>query len=761
MVKVLFMGGLHVPSAGLWLDPRGRRDFAFVSHAHSDHTGRHGTILATPATAALARARDPACRAEFIELPYGQRRQFERFAATLIPAGHVLGSAQIHIECEDGDLLYTGDFKRRAGRSTGPAAAVHAETLVMETTYGLPRYRFPAVEESFAAVRAFCAGALEDGQVPVLLGYSLGKAQEILAGLCGEGFPILVHKSITAVAEVYRRFGVGMAPFAEWDGGPADGHVLVCPPAATGSRAYGSLARKRVAALTGWAVDSPTVHRMGVDEAIVLSDHAGYGELLEHVAEVAPSRVLTLHGFAQEFARDLRARGVDAWALTGPNQLEWEAMASPGPLVSPKGLPELRAGGFEAFSAVCEDIRRASGQAAKCALLASFLRGLRSHELRHIAVWFTGRAFPPADTRTTGLDRALLEKALAGASGLPREEVRALARSGNGPGQTAADVMARREGPVGSHAIARVAAAFAAMASKRNPCDKTDILSGLLRDMHPSAAGCLAGIVAGDLRLGLHTDGLTGAIAAAFGSDPLLVHDVNMLTSDPGATAAYAAAGKLEEAGLTLFQTLCPMPATSAGDIPSPSGLPTPPFWTEPLLHGIRAQIHAKSGQAEIYAHDGRTITGLFPAIATAACLIHTEAVLDGHIITWTNGRPDACVRLPEESPTGDLFEPRPDTATFTAFDLPASGGATHLRKPLAARRAILAGMSLPDLLDVVPVSFADSLDSLRETAAAAHSAGHRGIIVKDPTSPYAPGRPSGAWIAIPHAGAACTPARA
>jgi hypothetical protein len=29
-----------------------------------------------------------------------------------------------------------------------------------------------------------------------------------------------------------------------------------------------------------------------------------------------------LHGFASEFAADLRRRGVEAWALTGENQLE-------------------------------------------------------------------------------------------------------------------------------------------------------------------------------------------------------------------------------------------------------------------------------------------------------------------------------------------------------------------------------------------------------------------------------------------------------
>jgi hypothetical protein len=77
-----------------------------------------------------------------------------------------------------------------------------------------------------------------------------------------------------------------------------------------------------MATVTGWALDPGTLYRMGVDAVIPLSDHADYAGLLAHVEAVAPQRVLTLHGFAQEFARDLRRLGIEAWALTGPNQLE-------------------------------------------------------------------------------------------------------------------------------------------------------------------------------------------------------------------------------------------------------------------------------------------------------------------------------------------------------------------------------------------------------------------------------------------------------
>src|SRR2546423_12399234 len=79
---------------------------------------------------------------------------------------------------------------------------------------------------------------------------------------------------------------------------------------------------KRVAMISGWAVDPNAIYRYQVDAAFPLSDHADYTDLLRYVELVQPERVLTLHGFAAQFARDLRERGIEAWALSEENQME-------------------------------------------------------------------------------------------------------------------------------------------------------------------------------------------------------------------------------------------------------------------------------------------------------------------------------------------------------------------------------------------------------------------------------------------------------
>ena len=146
MIAVNFQRGVELSAHALWLDPHGARPLAFISHAHSDHIGRHAEVIATAATAELMRARLGAKRIEH-RMEFGETREFRGLRVTLLPAGHILGSAQFFAESESGSLLYTGDFKLRPGLSCEATEWRHAETLIMETTFGRPRYVMPPAAE--------------------------------------------------------------------------------------------------------------------------------------------------------------------------------------------------------------------------------------------------------------------------------------------------------------------------------------------------------------------------------------------------------------------------------------------------------------------------------------------------------------------------------------------------------------------------------------------------------------------------------------
>lgn len=316
-MNVSFQNGVHLPDCDLWLDPHSARDMAVVSHAHADHMCSHRRVLATPATAEMMRLRG-AIGCDFQILEFGEVWECGDAEVTLVPAGHVLGSAQVLVEHRGTRLLYSGDFKLRPGRSAEQSIVPQADILIMETTFGLPRYKFPDGDDVLERIRGFCRDTLEAGGAPVLFCYSLGKGQEVLAGLEDVDFPIYLHEKHFHMANLYRQFGVPLPPYKLYQPGTPLNGVLLCASGCRKGRWFAQLERTHdlhTAYISGWALDPGAARRSGTDEAFPLSDHADYPDLIEYVCRSGAQTIYTLHGFAKEFAADLRDCGLDAKVL--------------------------------------------------------------------------------------------------------------------------------------------------------------------------------------------------------------------------------------------------------------------------------------------------------------------------------------------------------------------------------------------------------------------------------------------------------------
>lgn len=318
---VRYNKGVWLPQIGWWLDAQQASPRAFVTHAHGDHIARHQEIICTAPTALFLRARLGGGRREVHVRPFGQTDPLTLdCTSTLHPAGHILGSAQVLLtHAEHGTLLYTGDFKLRPALAAEPCATPRADLLIMETTFGLPRYVFPPTEQIIADLVGFCRDTLAAGATPVLYAYTLGKTQELLRIMGDAGLPTMLHPQAARLTALYQQCGMHFGSYTEFDPLHHAGHVLITPPQADFLHLVHP---KRTAAVTGWALDSATKYRYGSDAAFPLSDHAGYDDLLAFVDLVQPKRVLTLHGYAREFARTLRLRGIEAWAVGRENQMD-------------------------------------------------------------------------------------------------------------------------------------------------------------------------------------------------------------------------------------------------------------------------------------------------------------------------------------------------------------------------------------------------------------------------------------------------------
>jgi putative mRNA 3-end processing factor len=335
--------GLMLTTARLAVDFRRRQPRAFISHAHTDHIARHEYALCTPETAALYQHRlGPR---PTLAMPYRTPIEWGGLRLTTFPAGHCLGSAMLLAEDGSQSLLYTGDFKLGESATAAKAELPHADILVIESTFGDPNYRLPprgqVLEQLFTIVRQ----ALADGAVPVIQAYTLGKGQEVTRLLTAEGIPVLQHRDIFAISQVYEACGMSLGRYECFAGEAPAGWAVVVPPG-TGRLEEGkkgqlqfvrSIGRRPKVgqpmsadwtgplfpqvhiAVTGWAADERAKYRLGVDYAVPLSDHADYDELFEAVARVGPRIVYCTHG-PESFVDRLRDAGHDAHVLGRSSQ---------------------------------------------------------------------------------------------------------------------------------------------------------------------------------------------------------------------------------------------------------------------------------------------------------------------------------------------------------------------------------------------------------------------------------------------------------
>jgi DNA ligase-1 len=765
MIEVRYERGIYLPAHHLWLDPWGPKRFAFVSHAHSDHIAPHEEIILSEPTARLLQARMPGARTEHV-LPFGEQRRVHDVDVTLLPAGHIFGSAQLFVSSENETLLYTGDFKLRRGKSAEAAEWRQADTLIMETTFGLPRYQFPPTEQVIEQIVAFCRETIDDGSVPVLLGYSLGKAQEILCSIDGAGLTPMLHGSVYQMTRIYEQFGQAFCKYVRYNKNEVDGKVLICPPSASHSPMIEKVPRKRVAMISGWAVDPNAVYRYQVDAAFPLSDHPDYNDLVRYVDLVQPKRVFTLHGFAAEFARGLRERGVEAWALSEENQMELKlpkpvvAGVSPASEKIAADTPAITESEFLKFANVGESIAVTTAKLEKARLLAEYLRTLKSEQLPPVTTYFTGRAFAQSDLRTLQVGWAVIYRALLAATKISDAEFHRIAASHGDLGKTAFEVLQGRTKPQ-PFSILESRDLFEKLHRVRGPTAKTEILETRFANLSAREGQYVVKILTGDLRIGLREGLVEEAIARAFEVPLEQVKEANMLLGNIGASASLASQKQLDRAELSIFRPIKCMLATpeaSAEAIWERFSAPeeaAATVFVEDKFDGIRAQLHRSAKRAEIYSRDLRLITDQFPELAEQARTFDVDLILDGEIVAFEQGRKltffDLQKRLGRKTDGADLFASASADVpvAFIAFDLLWLNDRSLLKTALQDRRELLRGLTLPAQFQVAEVFPANSAAEIEEHFQQARRRLNEGLMIKDPKSFYMPGARGMFWFKL------------
>ena len=306
--------GLRIEGVAPVIDASRVQPVGIISHAHSDHSARHKKIVCTPETALCLGERWK--RLTVHAVPYDKSVSLEGVRVTLHPAGHVLGSAMVLLEVAGTRVLYTGDLRTTRSPLLKGAQPVTCDVLVIESTFGRPEYVFPTQARIRQLLHGFVDAARSSGFTPVILGYALGKAQEIVALLADYHETIWVHPKIAAFCARYRQAGIDLPEVEVPSAGAPAGALVVMPPNFARSEWRGRIARPRTCFCSGWAVRGAQGGFVSADQAIPLSDHADCPHLLEFARATGARKVFTTHGFAAEFAELLRSEGIDASPIT-------------------------------------------------------------------------------------------------------------------------------------------------------------------------------------------------------------------------------------------------------------------------------------------------------------------------------------------------------------------------------------------------------------------------------------------------------------
>ncbi len=310
--------GLYCPPAGVFIDPVRAVARAVVTHGHSDHCRPgHAALLASPETVEIAAARYGADAFGAVQaLGYGEALKVGNAEIRLVPAGHVLGSAQVVIEAGGRRAVVSGDYKRRAAPTCLPFEPVACDLFVTEATFGLPVFRHPDTGGEIARLLASLAKFPE--RCHAVGAYALGKAQRLIAELRRAGWErtIYLHGALAKLCETYEALGVPLGPLAPISGAELRGEIVLAPPGALNDRWARRLPDPVIAAASGWMRVRQRAKQRGVELALVISDHADWDELTATVEETGAGEVWVTHGAEEALCHWCQARGIDARPLS-------------------------------------------------------------------------------------------------------------------------------------------------------------------------------------------------------------------------------------------------------------------------------------------------------------------------------------------------------------------------------------------------------------------------------------------------------------
>jgi putative mRNA 3-end processing factor len=309
--------GLYCPPGDFFIDPVVPVERALITHGHSDHArSGHAKVLATRETLDIMAIRygEQFAGSTQVAAP-GERFDFGGVAVRFVPAGHVLGSAQIVVEKDGMRIVASGDYKRRRDTTCAAFEPVPCDVFITEATFALPVFRHP--DDAQEIGRLLHSVAQFPERTHLVGAYALGKAQRVIRLLREAGYdkPIFIHGALERISDYYQAEGIDLGELrpATIDKGRAKdfaGEIVVSTPSAFSDRWARRFADPVSAFASGWMRIRQRVKQRGVELPLILSDHADWDELTDTIREVGAGEIWVTHGREEALVRWCELEGI-------------------------------------------------------------------------------------------------------------------------------------------------------------------------------------------------------------------------------------------------------------------------------------------------------------------------------------------------------------------------------------------------------------------------------------------------------------------
>ena len=307
--------GLYCPAGDFYIDPWKPVERAIITHAHSDHA-RWGNkyYLCHHDTKPILQQR--LGNNYYQSLAWNESIYFNGVRVALFPAGHIIGSSQIRVE-QNGEIwVVSGDYKLENDGISGQFEPVKCHNFITESTFGLPIYHWKPQGEIYHRIKEWIKKNQAEGKTSVLIAYSLGKAQRLLAPVAAVSERIFVHGAVYNIHQSIVNAGKQLPEVQMVKPDTSKDHlrgtVVIAPSSAEGSPWLKRFAPYEIGICSGWMQVRGNVRRKNADAGFALSDHADWSGLLQACKATEAECIYTTHGFQSVFTRYLNEQGINS-----------------------------------------------------------------------------------------------------------------------------------------------------------------------------------------------------------------------------------------------------------------------------------------------------------------------------------------------------------------------------------------------------------------------------------------------------------------